>query len=46
MLLNFSRIMKKEKEIRIIVLFGSPFLYGSEKANIDVFTSLNEYNFK
>jgi glycosyltransferase involved in cell wall biosynthesis len=35
--------MKRDKEIRIIVLFGSPFLYGSEKANIDVFTSLKEY---
>ena len=31
-----------KKEIRIIVLFGSPFLYGSEKANIDVFSSLKE----
>lgn len=35
--------MKKDKEIRIIVLFGSPFLFGSEKANIDVFTSLREF---
>ena len=33
----------KQKEIRIIVLFGSPFLYGSEKANIDVFTALSEF---
>jgi glycosyltransferase involved in cell wall biosynthesis len=32
-----------KKEIRIIVLFGSPFLYGSEKANIDVFRALAEY---
>jgi len=32
-----------KKEIRIIVLFGSPFLYGSEKANIDVFSALAEY---
>lgn len=37
--------MKKDKEIRIIVLFGSPFLFGSEKANIDVFTSLKDYKF-
>jgi glycosyltransferase involved in cell wall biosynthesis len=35
--------MKRDKEIRIIVLFGSPFLYGSEKANIDVFNSLKKY---
>ena len=33
-----------KKEIRIIVLFGSPFLYGSEKANIDVFKALSEYD--
>lgn len=32
-----------KKEIRIIVLFGSPFLYGSEKANIDVFSALSKY---
>tara|TARA_B110000240_G_scaffold3750_1_gene4244 strand:- start:8113 stop:9267 length:1155 start_codon:yes stop_codon:yes gene_type:complete len=35
--------MKTDKEIRIIVLFGSSYLFGSEKANIDVFTSLKEY---
>ena len=34
----------KKKEIRIIVLFGSHFLYGSEKANIDVFTALSEFD--
>lgn len=34
-----------KKEIRIVVLFGSPFLYGSEKANIDVFDALkNKYD--
>ena len=32
-----------KKKIRIIVLFGSSFLYGSEKANIDVFCALSEY---
>ena len=34
----------KENEIRIIALFGSPFLYVSEKANIDVFTALSEFD--
>ena len=35
-----------KKEIRIVVLFGSPFLYGSEKANIDVFDALkNKYDY-
>ena len=34
----------KQDEIRIIVLFGSHFLYGSEKANIDVFTALSEFD--
>lgn len=28
------------KNIKVLVLFGSPYLYGSEKANIDVFSSL------
>ena len=30
------------KDIRVLVLFGSSFLYGSEKANIDVFSSLEK----
>jgi glycosyltransferase involved in cell wall biosynthesis len=33
-----------KQKIRIIILFGSPFLYGSEKANIDVFSALSEYD--
>lgn len=31
-----------KKNIKVIVLMGSPYLYGSEKANIDVFKALSE----
>lgn len=31
-----------QKNIKILVLMGSPYLYGSEKANIDVFSALKE----
>lgn len=34
-----------KNKIKVLVLFGSPYLYGSEKANIDVFDSLKKkYN--
>ena len=32
----------KPTQPRIIVLFGSPYLYGSERANIDVFKALQD----
>ena len=32
-----------KKNIKIIVLFGPSFLYGSEKANVDVFVALSEF---
>jgi len=37
---------KIQEKLKIVVLMGSPYLYGSEKANIDVFASFKEkYNY-